>query len=58
MSRGGDEVEAGVDTCVVVAVEGALDLELLLKVGLKLGVNELHDRFVTGETTKQCIGLD
>lgn len=52
MARGGDEVETGVDACVMVAVEGALDLELLLEVGLKLGIDELHDGLVAADNTK------
>lgn len=53
MSRGSDEVETGVDTCVMVAVEGALDFELLLEVSLKLGIDKLHDGLVTEKKKKQ-----
>lgn len=52
MSRGSDEVETGVDTCVMVAVEGALDFELLLEVSLKLGIDKLHDGLVTEKKKK------
>lgn len=30
----------------MIIVQGALDLQLFLKVGLKLSVDELHNRFV------------
>ena len=41
---GGDEVEAGVDACVVGADQLPLDLQLLLEVGLELAVDVVHDR--------------
>lgn len=48
MSCGSDEVQASVDAGVMVAVQGALDLQLLLEVCLKLGVDKLHNRLVAG----------
>ena len=49
VSCGSDEVQADVDASVVVVEEGALDLQLLLKVVLKLGVDVVHDRLITGK---------
>ena len=54
MTGGRDEVQAGVDARVVVAVHGALNLELLLEEVLKLFVDVFHDGLVTvGSTHKQ-----
>lgn len=46
MTRGGDEVQAGVDSGVMVGVQHPADLQLFLQVGLELGVDEFHDRLV------------
>ena len=49
--RGRDEVEADMDPRVVVVEERTADLQLLLQVGLKLGIDEFHDGLVaTGES--------
>lgn len=49
VSRGGDEVQTDVDSRVVVVEEGALDLQLLLKVVLKLRVDVVHDWLITAD---------
>lgn len=49
VARGRDEVQAGVDSGVVVAVQHPADLQLLLQVGLELGVDEFHDGLVAGQ---------
>lgn len=55
MTRGGDEVQAGVDAGVVVGVQYPADLQLLLQIGLKLGVDEFHDGLVAeGEWTERA----
>lgn len=46
MSRGGDEVKAGVNPRVVVVEERPFNFQFLLQVGLKLGVNVFHYRFI------------
>lgn len=46
MTRGSDEIQAGVDAGVVVGVQYPADLQLLLQVGLELGINEFHDGLV------------
>lgn len=46
VSCGSDEVQASMDAGVMVAVQGALDLQLLLEIRLKLGVDELHNGLV------------
>ena len=46
MTRGGDEVQAGVDARVMVGVQYPADPQLLLQVGLKLGTDEFHDGLV------------
>lgn len=48
MARGGDEVQAGVDSGVVVGVQYPADLQLLLQVGFELGVDEFYDGLVAG----------
>ena len=58
VARGRDEVEAGVDARVVVAVKGALDLQLLLQVALKLTINVVHHRLVTARDQQDVIRLD
>lgn len=42
MSRGGDEVKAGVNPRVMVVEERTFNFQFLLQVGLKLGINVLH----------------
>lgn len=49
VARGRDEVQAGVDSGVVVGVQHPADLQLLLQVGLELGVDEFHDGLVAGK---------
>ena len=46
MAGGGDEVEARVDPGVMVVEERPLDLQFLLQVGLKLGIDIFHDRLI------------
>lgn len=46
MTRGGDEVQAGMDAGIVVGVQYPADLQLLLQVSLKLGIDEFHDGLV------------
>lgn len=53
MSSGCNEVQTGMDARVVITVQGALDLQFFLKVGLKLCVDELHNRFVAANGNKQ-----
>ena len=43
MPGGSNEVETGVDPGVVVGVQHPFDLQLLMQVGVKLGVNVVHD---------------
>ena len=51
MTQGDDEVQAGMDARVMVGVQYPADLQLLLQVGLKLGIDEFHDGLVaTGES--------
>lgn len=49
MSRRSDKVQASVDAGVMVAVQRALDLQLLLEVRFELGIDELHNGFVAGQ---------
>ena len=46
MASGGDEVETRVDPGVMVVEERTFDLQFLLQVGLKLGIDIFHDRLV------------
>lgn len=46
MTRGGDEVQAGVDAGVMVGVQDPTDLQFFLQVGLKLGIDEFHNGLV------------
>lgn len=46
VARGRYKVQTRVDTGVVVAVQCALDLQLLLQIRFKLGVNKLYDGLV------------
>lgn len=46
MARGGDEVKAGVNPCVMVVEERTFNFQFLLQVGLKLGINIFHYRLV------------
>lgn len=57
MSGGRDEVQAGVDARVMVAVQCALDFQLLLQIRLELGIDELHDGLVTVDQKRwvKCI---
>lgn len=43
MASGGDEVEACMDPSVMVVEERTFDLQFLLQVGLKLGIDIFHD---------------
>jgi len=43
---GGDEVEAHMDARIVVVKERALDLQLLLEIGLKLSIYVVNYRLV------------
>lgn len=55
MTRGGDEVQAGVDARVMVGVQYPADLQLLLQVGFELGINEFHDGLVAkGESREMA----
>ena len=55
MTRGGDEVQAGVDAGIMVVVQYPEDLQLLLQVGLKLGVDEFHNGLVAkGESREMA----
>lgn len=55
MTRGGDEVQAGMDSGVMVGVQHPADLQLFLEVGLKLGIDEFHDRLVAeGESREMA----
>lgn len=56
MTRRRDEVQAGVDSGVVVVVEGALDFELLLQITLKLFINVVHHRLIA--KTKERSGFN
>ena len=56
VARGGDEVEADVDTRVVVVKQRPLDLQLLLQIVLKLGVDVVHDGLVAvGARSKRSV---
>lgn len=46
MPSGCDEVQTDMDARVVITMQGALDLQLFLKIGLELSVDELHNRLV------------
>lgn len=46
MASGGNEVETCVDPGVMVVEERTFDLQFLLQVGLKLGIDIFHDRLV------------
>ena len=46
MASGGDEVETCVDPGVMVVEERTFDLQFLLQVGLKLGIDIFHNRLV------------
>lgn len=46
MTHGGDEVQAGMDVRIMVGVQCPADLQLLLQVGLRLGLDEFHDGLV------------
>lgn len=54
MPCGGDEVEADVDPGVVEIKETALDLQLLLKVILKLAVDVVDDGLVAEQKQGRC----
>lgn len=49
VSGGSDEIEAGMDPCVVVVEQGSLDLQLFLQVGFELGIDVFYYGLVTGE---------
>lgn len=51
MTRWRYEVEAGVDSGVMVVVKGALDFQLLLQVALKLPVDVVHHRLIAAGHT-------
>lgn len=53
MTRGGNEVQAGMDARVVVGVQYPANLQLLLQVGLKLGINEFHNGLVAKGKSKE-----
>lgn len=46
VASGSDEIQAGVDSGVLVAAEGALDFQLLLEIFLKLGVEMVENGLV------------
>lgn len=46
MASGGDEVETCVDPGVMVVEERTFDLQFLLQVGLKLGIDIFHNRLI------------
>lgn len=48
MSSRGNEVEARVDPGVMVVEERTFDLQFLLQVGLKLGIDIFHYWFIAG----------
>lgn len=52
MSVWGDEIQADVDSGVVAAEQGALYLQLLLQVLLKLGIDIVEDGFIAGQKDK------
>lgn len=53
MARGSDEVQADVDSGVVVVMEGPLDLQLLLEVVLELRVDVIHDGLVAADNASR-----
>lgn len=61
MSCGGNEVQADMDSGVVVGVQYSPDLQLLLQIGLKLSIYEFHDGFIAREERREmasCACLD
>lgn len=46
MACGSDEIQAGVDSGVLVAAEGASDFQLLLEIFLKLGIEMVENGLV------------
>lgn len=57
VSRWSDEVKADVDPGVVVVKQRTLDLQLLLEIVFKLGVDVVDDRLVTAERVKESLCL-
>lgn len=53
MSCGGNEVQADMDSGVMVGVQYSPDLQLLLQVGLKLSVYEFHDGLIAREEGRE-----
>lgn len=52
MSVWGDEIQADVDSGVVAAEQGALYLQLLFQVLLKLGIDIVEDGFIAAQKDK------
>lgn len=53
MAGRGNEIQAGVESRVVVVVQGALDFQLLLQVAFKLPVDVVHHRLVAARQTNR-----
>ena len=58
VATGRDKVEANMNTCVMVHIQGSFYLELLLKIFFKLGINILHNRTGTENSNKPLHFLD
>ena len=58
VATGRDEVEANMNTCVMVHIQSSFYLELLLKIFFKLGINILHNRTGTENSNKPLHFLD
>ena len=52
VATGRDEVEANMNTCVMVHIQGSFYLEFLLKIFFKLWINVLHNRTGTENRNK------
>lgn len=52
VTTGRDEVEANMNTCVMVHIQGSFYLEFLLKIFFKLWINVLHNRTGTENRNK------
>lgn len=55
MSCGGNEVQADMDSGVMVGVQYSPDLQLLLQVGLKLSIYEFHYRLIAREERRNML---
>ena len=57
MPGGCDEIQAGMQACVMIFVKDTADFQLLLQKDFKLCVDVLHDRSVAGQSRVMNLSL-